>query len=365
MNQDVRSGGTFVETWRSFEADHALETFEAELDAPSQTVEVENIFRREVVGRERGQQNDPVGRLKGSFGNLIAFPLRIPSGLAACFCGGRFGLADGHQTQRKIGTALAFDKDRPIDATPFGRPQHGEEIDRLAILVAPARPFPFAAHQYVSASLKHAGNTVGLQIGPVADTDLAFDDRNAIKRLPFLFVCQLKVAETLAGQIEGAVNAPQVAFPLGLLSSFGNAGSIDDADQAVPAGLWGRRAQQLVNQKAQPVAALSQSIEQRRRRYIHQPHRGGPGCRQPETVITETIGKKQAQQVYRALYHASLPKSASLSRASLKSSRAPKPSYDIVPVPIQKRFVSHPTLNHKSIPTFKNFLTPMRAGGDP
>src|SRR4030095_14342346 len=67
MNQDVRSGGTFVETWRSFEADQARERLEAEFDAPPQTVEVENIFRREVVGREGGQQNDPVGGLKGSF----------------------------------------------------------------------------------------------------------------------------------------------------------------------------------------------------------------------------------------------------------------------------------------------------------
>ena len=30
MNQDVRSGGTFVETWRPFEADQALQTFEAQ-----------------------------------------------------------------------------------------------------------------------------------------------------------------------------------------------------------------------------------------------------------------------------------------------------------------------------------------------
>src|SRR5262245_55347234 len=98
MNQDVRSGGTFVETWRPFEADQALEAFEAEFDAPSQTVEVEDILRREGVGREGGQQNDPVGSLKGFFGNLIAFPLRIPSGLAPCLCSGLFGLADGHQT---------------------------------------------------------------------------------------------------------------------------------------------------------------------------------------------------------------------------------------------------------------------------
>src|SRR5260370_11191712 len=219
MNQDVRSGGTFVETWRSFEADQALQAFEAEFDAPSQTVEVEDIFRREVVRREGGQQNDPVGSL---FGNLIAFPLRIPSGLAPSFCGGLFRLADGDQTQRKVGAALAFDKDRPIDAATFGRPQHGEEIDRLALFVAPARPFPSAADQHVSTGLKDTGNAVVLQIGPGGKPDLAFDDRDPIKRLPFLFICQFKVTEALTGQVAAAVNPPHVPFPLAFLSTFGN-----------------------------------------------------------------------------------------------------------------------------------------------
>src|SRR5215475_6676295 len=74
MNQDVRSGGTFIKTRRPFEADQALQAFEAEFDAPSQAVEVQHIFSRERVWWEGGQQNDPVSGLKGFFGNLIAFP---------------------------------------------------------------------------------------------------------------------------------------------------------------------------------------------------------------------------------------------------------------------------------------------------
>src|SRR5258708_14830281 len=240
MNQEVRSCGTFVETMWPFEADQALQAFEGEFDARSQTVEVEDLFRREVLGRKGGQQNDPVGGLEGSFGNLITFPLSIPSGLAPCFCGGLFGLADGDQAQRKVGAALAFDEDRPIDAAIFGRPQHGEEIDWFAIFVTPARPFPFAAHQHVGASLNYTRNTLSLQIGPVPKPDLAFDDRNAIKLLAFLFVCQLKVAETLTGQVEGAVNAPKVALLLGCLAPFGNAASIDDTSQAAPADPYHR-----------------------------------------------------------------------------------------------------------------------------
>src|SRR5258708_29627368 len=80
-------------------------------------------------------------------------------------------------------------------------------------------------------------------------------------------------------------------------------------------------------------------------------------------MIAKTIGKEQAQQHHRAFYHASLQKSASLPCAALKKRRATKPFNEIFPVLIQKRFVSHPTLNHKSIPTSKNILTPMRESG--
>src|SRR5215472_5359729 len=107
----------------------------------------------------------------------------------------------------------------------------------------------------------------------------------------------------------------------------------------------------------------SQAIEQRWRRYIHQPRRRSPGRRQSEPVIAKTIGKEQTQQVHRVFYHASLQKSAGLPRAALKKRRATKPFYEIFPVPIKKRFVSHPTLNHKPIRLPRHILTPMREGG--
>src|SRR5260370_42013733 len=81
-------------------------------------------------------------------------------------------------------------------------------------------------------------------------------------------------------------------------------------------------------------------------------------------MIAKTIGKERAQQNHRAFYHASLLKSAGLPCAALKKRRANKPLNEIFPVLIQKRFVSHPTLNHKSIPISKNILTPMRSCGE-
>src|SRR5215472_3462698 len=108
----------------------------------------------------------------------------------------------------------------------------------------------------------------------------------------------------------------------------------------------------------------SQAIEQRWRRYIHQPRRRSPGRRQSEPVIAKTIGKEQTQQVHRVFYHASLQKSAGLPRAALKKRRATKPFYEIFPVPIKKRFASHPTLNHKPIRLPRHILTPMRFRGN-
>ena len=115
---------------------------------------------------------------------------------------------------------------------------------------------------------------------------------------------------------------------------------------------------------SQPIAALSQPIKQRRSRYIDQTHRSGPGrCQSEAAIARDSRQRSGAMGSPRILSREPAEKNASIPRALLKGCRAPKPPYDIFPVPIQKRFVSHPTLNHKSIPTSKNILTPMRASG--
>ena len=74
MSQHMWSGGAFVETWRPFEADQALQAFEAEFDAPSQTVEVENIFRRLRENRALGNPRQRVARLHLFRGCGAAYP---------------------------------------------------------------------------------------------------------------------------------------------------------------------------------------------------------------------------------------------------------------------------------------------------
>ena len=81
-------------------------------------------------------------------------------------------------------------------------------------------------------------------------------------------------------------------------------------------------------------------------------------------MIAKTIGKEQAQQDHRAFLSREPAEKRRFPVRCAQKRRATKPFNEIFPVLIQKRFVSHPTLNHKSIPTSKNILTPMREGGD-
>ena len=76
------------------------------------------------------------------------------------------------------------------------------------------------------------------------------------------------------------------------------------------------------------------------------------------TLVPSMIRIRRPRLAFGAAEHSS--QKTGRPRASLKSCRAPKLLYDIFPVPIQERFVSHPTLNRKPLQTSKNILTPMR-----
>lgn len=106
MGQDVRSGGAFVSSGRSLQADQALQALEAELDPPSEAIESENVGGREGLGRKRGHQDHPLRGGERSFGNLMALLSRLsrrhpPRGLGAMP-----GLLDGDEPQSERLAAL-------------------------------------------------------------------------------------------------------------------------------------------------------------------------------------------------------------------------------------------------------------------
>ena len=74
-----------------------------------------------------------------------------------------------------------------------------------------------------------------MQIGTVADADLAFDDRDAVERLALPLVGQLEMAKAFVRQIEGTVNSPQLVASFVCRSRLGDRGRIDEPDQATAA----------------------------------------------------------------------------------------------------------------------------------
>src|SRR5262245_1503510 len=112
MSEDMRSGGPLVDSRRPLQTDQALQPLEAKFNAPSQTIEGQNIGCRELFRRKRGHHNDPVRGVERLPGKLMTAPLRLPPRLATRLsrCLGR--LLDGDQPQRQRRALLEFYPDR-------------------------------------------------------------------------------------------------------------------------------------------------------------------------------------------------------------------------------------------------------------
>src|SRR6266540_165178 len=224
MSQHIRSGGTFVGTWWSSEANQAFQPLEAEFDAPSQAIKSKHISRSEVRRCERGHEDNPVCGGERSFRDLIAFPLSVPARLASRGRSSLRRLLDGNQTQSKSSAALASDPDRPIDA-PACRcvAQLGNKIKRITLGIEPARALPASTDEEVSPGVEDDCHAIGLQIGTIANADLALDHRYPVERLARLLIGQLEIVKAFARKIERAMNAPQPSTILAPMRPRGDA----------------------------------------------------------------------------------------------------------------------------------------------
>src|SRR5208282_1960464 len=131
----------------------------------------------------------------------------------------------------------------------------GKNIDGATIGVEPARIPPAGAHDNVSTSFNDRGYPVRLHVNAIAQADLAFHHRDAVHSLTAMLVGQLEETEPLAGQIESAVDAPELVFGLAGGPSLKHRGGIDDADQAAVARLGRRTPQRLPHQPGKPISA--------------------------------------------------------------------------------------------------------------
>src|SRR5229473_3537825 len=112
MSQNMRSGGAFVGSWWSLQADQALQPLEAEFNAPSQAIEGENISRRKVFRLERGYQDHPIRGVERLLRELVASPLCVPVRPASRGGGSLLRLLDSDQTQGERRAAFALYPDR-------------------------------------------------------------------------------------------------------------------------------------------------------------------------------------------------------------------------------------------------------------
>src|SRR5437868_12673029 len=114
MSQNMRSGGAFVGTGRSLQADQALQPLEGEFNPPSQTIEGENVSGCEVFRLERGDQDHPIGGVEGLLQEMMASALCVPVNLATRGGNSLRWLPDCDQTHGEWFAALAFDPDRSV-----------------------------------------------------------------------------------------------------------------------------------------------------------------------------------------------------------------------------------------------------------
>ena len=92
--------------------------------------------------------------------------------------------------------------------------QFGDKIERPPFSSTPAGALPAGPDHEVCAGFDHGRHAVRLQIGPIAKTDLARDDRYPVERLTVLLIGQFEVAKAFLRKIERAVNAPQLVVVL-------------------------------------------------------------------------------------------------------------------------------------------------------
>src|SRR5690606_4147657 len=118
---------------------------------------------------------------------------------------------DGNETHRQRRAGLAPDPDWPVDqVTRRPLAELGDEIDRIALGIEPARSLPPGAHNQIGVGFKHRSHSIRLQIGTIGDADFTRCSRNTIEPFTACLPGQFEMAKALAREIESTVDTPQL-----------------------------------------------------------------------------------------------------------------------------------------------------------
>ena len=112
----------------------------------------------------------------------MALPSLCAARLGSRYFGDGGGFAQGHEAQRQRRRFLAPDPDRTVqDACVCGGGESGQQIERLAFWVEPARGFPAGAHDEIGALFTHTRQPIGMHEAPVGNENVPCGDGRAIK----------------------------------------------------------------------------------------------------------------------------------------------------------------------------------------
>ncbi len=147
-----------------------------------------------------------------------------------------------------------------------------------------------------------------------------------------MLIGELEMAEALGGNVEGAVNAPQLIASLGRRPGLWDRGRVNDAYQAAAARLRHGGGQRLPNQERQPIAAPAQALKQRDIGKIGKPGRGRPrgGRSQPSTA--KAIGQDQTQQIHTGCDGPRPQEGLRIAGALLQRRRPAEPDHEAIPI---------------------------------
>ena len=333
MSQDPGLGDFRVLAWRPRQANDAFQALKRHFDAPAGTVEFTGFAAGEGYCVKGSNKNDPRG-----FGRLRR-------------------LAECNKPKGQRWSFFARDPDGPVENSGVFRSESGQNIERLAVSVEPARSLPARADDDIGALLQNMRQRIGMHEPSVGDEDIPFGNRRPIEPLATFLLGQLDKTEALGREIEGAMKAPQaVVFP-NFLPGLWNWRPIEKPNAPPACRGHGPASEQLAYEVFHPDAAVAQALQQSNVGKVREAcGRSRRACRsQPHAA--KAISQDQPQKIGRGLHSARPQKGTRFAGGSFDSCGPAELLQRCLPEFVQERSVSYAMLESDSILAFKPYVS--------
>src|SRR6266849_4814244 len=282
------------------EADQRFEALEQQFDLPTQSVKLEDRFRRVLI-RQAGQQQDVAGGLQRARIDFLAGLDGSGQNFLACdFSLVRRQAAD-NQAQRyeRPRGIMRIDQDPMACDIPFEAGQRCEKIERLAVRRKQAKRVPPRANHQIRATVEDGTKVTRSRIPAIRQTNIAGLPSEPGQPLSALVVRQLEVIDP-ARQIVAHVQPPSCAVRTRLADSA----RIDHAQPPSgpsPVDLRAGLLEQLSSNERKPIRRIAQTTIQRWAREVGNRARLRPGTAAAQRTAA-CVDQGKPQQVGRTPY---------------------------------------------------------------